>query len=112
MLDLAVKQPGDRLQAGVRMRPDLHAGGATDILRAIMIKKTPGADHPDLLVRERARHFGRLPERDPASRQQQLLRPSVVSTTAQILLRSGIKITQVPTGLSDLSTTCQTLSRL
>ena len=26
MLDLAVKQPADRLQAGVRMRPDLHAG--------------------------------------------------------------------------------------
>ena len=25
MLDLAVQQPGDRLQAGVRMRPDLHA---------------------------------------------------------------------------------------
>src|SRR4029453_16314698 len=100
MLDLAIKQPGDGLQAGVRMRPDLHAGGATDILRAIMIKKTPGADHPDLLVRQRARHFGRLPERNPASRQQQLFRASVESTTAEILLRWGIKTTQGRRGLS------------
>jgi hypothetical protein len=96
MLDLAIKQSRDCLQAGMRMRPNLHAGGATDILGAVMIKKAPGADHPDLLVGQRARNFGRLSERDPASRQQQLFRPTGESTTAEILLRSGIKITQVP----------------
>jgi len=73
-----------------------------------MIKKTPWPDHPDPLVRQRARYLGRLPERDSASRQQQFFRPSVESTGAQILLRPRIKITQVPTGLSD----CPRLVRL
>jgi hypothetical protein len=99
MLDFAVEQPADRLQAGMRMSPDLHTRRATDVLRTVMIKEAPGADHADLPVWQGACHFGRLAQRDPASRKQQFLGSALTAPGTQILLWPRIKITHVPAGL-------------
>jgi hypothetical protein len=64
-----------------------------------MIKEAPRADHPDLPVGQRARHFRGLAEIDPACRQQQLFRSAVHSSGTQVLLWPQIKITHVPAGL-------------
>ena len=44
-------------------------------LGAVMIEKAPGADHPNLPVRQRSRHLGGLAKRDPAGGDQQLFGP-------------------------------------
>jgi hypothetical protein len=40
----ALAQPADGLQADVRMRRNLHAGTAADLVRSVMVEKAPGAD--------------------------------------------------------------------
>ena len=64
-----------------------------------MIKEAPRADHPDVPVGQRARHFGGLAEIDVACREQQLLRSAVHSSGTQVFLWSEIKITHVPADL-------------
>ena len=38
------QQPGDRLEADVRMRRHVHPGHAVDVHRAVVIDEAPGAD--------------------------------------------------------------------
>ena len=82
-----------------------------DVLRSVMVKEAPGADHPDLPVRQGPCHLGRLAQIHPTGGQQQLLGPAVQPTRAQVFLWPQIKITHVRTSLRS-STTCQSLSRL
>src|SRR6188474_3539525 len=58
-----------------------------------MIKETPSADHTNLPVGQRPRHFGGSAEVDPTGRQEQLLRPAAESPGTQVLLWPQIKIT-------------------
>ena len=50
------------------MRPDLHPGAVAEVLRAVVVEEAPGADHPDLPVRQRPHHLGRLAQRHPPAR--------------------------------------------
>jgi hypothetical protein len=63
-----------------------------------MIKKTPGADHSDLPVRQCAGHLGGPAEWNPASGQQQLLTAADGSGHGQVLLWPRIKITHALVG--------------
>ena len=47
---LAAEQPGDGLQAGVRVRRHDHAG--VGVGRAVVVEEAPGADGADLAVRQ------------------------------------------------------------
>src|SRR5215217_5493654 len=65
-------QPADRLQSGVRVRRNLHPRRAADVIRAIEVDETPGADHAALTVGQRAghRHRPRATQRDGATKVQ------------------------------------------
>jgi hypothetical protein len=52
VLDEAVRQPGDGLQAGVRVRRHLHARAAGDVVRAEVVDEAPGPDQSPLPVRQ------------------------------------------------------------
>src|SRR5690625_5228230 len=45
MLNLAGKQPRDRLEGAVRVGRNLHAAAERDVIGAVMIGKTPRAHH-------------------------------------------------------------------
>ena len=54
VLDLALEEPGDGLQTGVRVGRDVHAAGAVggDLLRAVVVDEAPRADEGALPVRQ------------------------------------------------------------
>ena len=56
VLDLAGEQPADGLQPGVRVGRDVHAAGAGDVVRAVVVGEAPGADQRALALREGAPH--------------------------------------------------------
>ena len=68
VLDLAGEQPAHRLQPGVRVRRDVHATGAGDVVRAVVVGEAPGADERALALGEGAPHGHRAgaAERDVA----------------------------------------------
>ena len=43
---LALDQPAHRLQPGVRVRRDVHAGRVADVVRPVVVDEAPGPDHP------------------------------------------------------------------
>ena len=51
VLDLAGEQPADGLQPGVRVRRHVHAAGAGDVVRAVVVGEAPGADQRALPLR-------------------------------------------------------------
>lgn len=48
------EEPRHRLQAGVRVRGDVHAAGEGDVIRAVMVDEAPGADEAALALGEGA----------------------------------------------------------
>ena len=68
--DLAVEQPGHRLQAGVRVRRHLHAGPLRHVVRAEVVHETPGADHPARPLRQQPPHRGVAAQRHVVAGQQ------------------------------------------
>jgi hypothetical protein len=56
VLDLALEQPADRLQACLRVRGHIHAAGAGDVVGAVVIDETPGADQVAGPLGKRAAH--------------------------------------------------------
>jgi hypothetical protein len=70
VVDLALEQPGDGLQAGVRVRRHLHPGGGGDVVGAVVVDERPRADQPAPERGEQAAHVGALPEQDLLAGQQ------------------------------------------
>ena len=70
VVHLALEQPADRLQPGVRVRRHLHAGLAGDLVGAVVVDEAPGADHPPAHRRQQAPDDGALAERHGSRRQQ------------------------------------------
>ena len=56
VLDVAVQQPGDRLQADVRVRRHVHPHRLRRGVGAEVVDEAPGPDRPDLAVGQRAAH--------------------------------------------------------
>src|SRR5690625_1307996 len=52
VLNLACKQPRDRLESGVRVGRNLHAAADRDVIGAVMISKTPRAHHRTRSMRD------------------------------------------------------------
>ena len=73
MLDRALQQPADGLQAGVRVGPDLHPRPLSQLLRPVVVQEAPGPDHPHLAVGQGPHHLGGLAQRHPPGGDQQLL---------------------------------------
>ncbi len=65
VFDLAGEQPADGLEAGVRMRCDVHAAGDGDVVGAVVVREAPGADQRAGALREGAAygHGARAAER-------------------------------------------------
>ena len=63
VFDHALDQPGDRLQAGVRVWGHLHARAAADVVGPEVVDEAPGTDHPSLLVRQQPTDGGVPAER-------------------------------------------------
>ena len=68
--DLAVQQPGHRLQPGVRVRRHLHAGPLRHIVRAEMVDEAPRANHPARPLRQQPPHRGVPTQRHVVAGQQ------------------------------------------
>src|SRR5699024_11192545 len=52
--DLALEEPGDGLQPGVRMGRYIHAAGDRDIIRAVVVHEAEGPDEAALTLGEGA----------------------------------------------------------
>jgi hypothetical protein len=52
---LALDEPGEGLQADVRVRAHVHAGAGRELHRAGVVEEAPGAHQPALAVRQGAR---------------------------------------------------------
>ena len=84
-------------------------GDVADVLGAVVIEEAPGADHPDLPVRQRPGHLGGLAQRHPASGDQQLFRadrPSVLRHTCSrgLALQITHALRSSSPGLASLAT--------
>jgi hypothetical protein len=62
VVHLAVEQPAHRLQADVRVRGDLHARLAGDLVRTVVVHEAPRADHPPVQARQQASDLRALPQ--------------------------------------------------
>src|SRR5919202_190409 len=70
VVHLAVEQPGHRLQARVRVRWHLHAGGGGDVVGAVVVDERPRPDQPANQGGQQPAHPGALAEQHLLARQQ------------------------------------------
>ena len=66
VLDLAIEQPTDRLQPGMRMRSHTHPAGCLDVVGTVVVDEAPGADQGAAALRQRTpySHRARTTQRD------------------------------------------------
>ena len=74
VLNLALDQPGHRLQAGVRVRRHLHARPPGDVIWPEMIDEAPRANHPTWALRQEPAHRRVPAQRYVMTRQEHALR--------------------------------------
>jgi hypothetical protein len=70
VVDLALEQPRHRLQPGVRMRRDLHAGPGGDVVGAVVVDERPRTHHPPSQGGQQPAHPGALAEQHLLAGQQ------------------------------------------
>ena len=101
VLDVAVQQPGDGLQADVRVRRHVHAHGLRrGVGRTEVVDEAPGPDRPDLAVGQRAAHeHGAGPSQGHLARLEQgeplpavVLQLDLVGVRLEVAHRSTVRL--------------------
>jgi hypothetical protein len=99
VFDLPAEQPAHRLQAGVRMRGDVHTARRGDVIRTVVVREAPGSDQRPGPLRQRPPYAhrtraaqGHLPRRQHIDQGRSGLPPVVDQGSAPQLRGFGFDI--------------------